>query len=306
MKSKTTLILVLILMLPVYSCRKLKDYFRDPETEQVAETIHANVLVGHAASMAMALMDGQSLPFVHFSRSNAGFPCTTLMVFNAAEDTSLFLVHEKATTITIAGLWPDESTAILSLVMTDYHAGTSTLDLLGIKTIPVIRDGDHINIALADMDIQLNPDQDALLRLDLNTLEIESELIRLETPRPSDVYVAVLQDAYFIDVYNNATGNDISDDGYSITGGGQLVKVAGSSAEITQQAMVEVEISPECTFNPVSGMALMKVTGLEDQGFPELGSVLFEFKASCGGTAHVFAATGMFAGSNGKNVPFSL
>ncbi len=64
----------------------------------------------------------------------------------------------------------------------------------------MIRTGDHINIAMASMDIQLNPDQDALLSLNMNTLEIQTELLRLDEPRPADVYVAVLQDAYFIDV----------------------------------------------------------------------------------------------------------
>jgi hypothetical protein len=305
-KNINSLLLVIFLLLPEISCRKVKDYFRDPETEQLEETIHTTVIVGYAANLAFSLMDGHYFPHVNFSRSNAGFPCTTLMVIDMEDDSSLIIAHEKAKTITIAGLWPDESAAILSLAMTDYHAGISTLDLLGIKTIPVVSDGDHINIALASIDIQLNPDQEALLRLNLNTLEIESEFLRLEKPRPKDVYIAVLEDAYYIDVYNNLTRNNNSDDSYTITGGGQLVEVSGSSVEIVQQAMVEVQVSPVCTLNPVDGMALMKVTGIEDKGFPELGTVLLEFMASCGGTAHVFIATGMFAGSTGRNVSFCL
>ena len=156
------------------------------------------------------------------------------------------------------------------------------------------------------MDIQMNPDQDALLSLNLNTLEVQTELLRLDEPKPTDVYVAVLQDAYFIDVYNNLTGNDLEDDSYTVTGGGQLIRVDGSSAEITQQAMVGVEISPGCLLNPTEGMALVKVTGLENQGFPELGTAVFEFTSGCSGTARVYAATGMYVGSNGKNIRFRL
>jgi hypothetical protein len=298
--------LILILLFPAFSCRKLKDYFRDPETEPLAESIQAAVMTGKAANLAMAIMEGRSFPMVTCSRSNPGFPCTTLMVYHVEEDPVLFFDQEKATTITIAGLWPDESTAILSLLFSDYNSGTSTFDLFGIQTIPVIRDADHIQIALAGMDIKLNPEQDALLRINLNTLEIESELIRLEAPLPPDIYVAVTQDAYLIDVNNNATGNDISDDEYSITGGGQLIKAAGSSAEIRQLAMFEVQVSAWCTSNPTGGMALMKTTGVEDQGFPELGTAVFEFIAECTATAHVYVATGMYAGSNLKTVPFHL
>jgi hypothetical protein len=174
------------------------------------------------------------------------------------------------------------------------------------KLRPVIRTGGHINVAMASMDIQLNPDQDALLSINMTTLEIQTELLRLDEPRPTDVYVAVLQDAYFIDVNENLTPGNQEDDSYTITGGGQLITVNGSSAEITQQAMVGVCVSSGCLSNPTEGMALMKVTGLENQGFPELGTAVFEFTSDCGGTARVYAATGMYVASNGKKIRFRL
>jgi hypothetical protein len=299
-------LMAIILLLPDTACRKVMDYFRDPDTEQLVETIHTTVMVGYASNVAMAVIDGQSFPNVTFSRSNDGFPCTTLMVIDLETDPNFFLPHEKASQITVAGLWPDASSAILTIMLTDYHLGSSTLDILGIQTIPVIRDADHINIALAGMDIQMNPDQEALLSLNLSTLEIESEWLRLETPPPDDIYTAVLQNAYFIDVFNHSTSTSIGDDSYTITGGGQLVEIRGNSAEVTQQAMIDVCVTPACVLNPVNGMALVKVTGLENEGFPELGTVLLEFQAGCEGTARVYLATGMFTGSNGKDIAFQL
>jgi hypothetical protein len=306
MKTKPALLLILVLLLPEISCRKVMDYFKDPDTRPLVEAIHTNVMAGYAANVAMAVIDGKSFPNVTSSRSNDGFPCTTLMVIDTDSDPNLPLAGDKASQITVAGLWTDASTAILTLILTDYHFGNSTLDLLGIQTIPVIRDADHIHIALAGMDIQLNPDTEALLSLNLSTLEIESELLRLETPPPDDIYVAVLQNAYFIDVYNNSTGNSISDDSYTVTGGGQLIEVSGSAAEITQMAMVEVRVTPECALNPLDGMALIRVTGLEEEDFPELGTAVLEFTDRCSGTAGVFLATGMYAGSNGREIPFRL
>jgi len=306
MKTKVIPVLVLVLLFPDFSCRKIKDYFRDPDTEQLIETLHTTTMIGHAVNLAMAMVQGNSFSFATFSRSNNGFPCTTLMVVDLLSDPDMGTGNGKADAITIAGLWPDENTAILSVIITDFHAGDAILDVLGIKTIPVIRDAEHTRIALANMDIQLNPDQESFLQIDLNSLEIESKLLRLQTPPPTDVYVAVLEDAYFIDINNNETGSLISDDSYTITGGGQLIEVTGSSAEIVQQALVEVLISPECNANPTGGMALTKVTGLADKGFPELGTAVLEFTEACRGTAYVYAATGQYVGSHGKHVSFNL
>jgi hypothetical protein len=298
--------MILFFLFPFYSCNKVKDYFREPDPEPLLETIHTSILAGYAANVSFNLMSGNSIPGIGFVRSNPGFPCTTLITINTSMHPGIFPADLDVNTILIAGLWADESTTILSILITGFDMGNSTLDLLGIKTVPVIRTGDHINIAMASMDIQMNPDQDALLSLNLNTLDIQTELLRLNAPKPTNVYIAVLQDTYFIDIYNNLTTNNIEDDSYIITGGGQLVSVAGSSVEITQQAMVGVEISPSCLLNPTDGMALMKVTGLENQGFPELGTVVFEFTPGCSANARVYAATGMYVGSNGKNIRFRL
>jgi hypothetical protein len=299
-------LLFLILLLPEFSCKKIMNYFREPETEILTETIHSTALTGYAANLAMAVMAGQTFSNVSVTRSNPGFPCTTLMVVDPSAENCFYFAPEKASAITIAGLWPDESTAILTLLYTNYNTGTSVLDLLGIETIPVIRDGNNIHVALASMDIRLNPDQGSFLQLNLNTLEIQSELLRLEAPRPADVYVALEQNAYYIDVDNQGTDDHIADDSYTLTGGGQLIEVAGNSAEIVQQAMIEVNISPACITNPVAGIALMKVTGLESDGFPELGTAILECGPTCDGMAHVFIATGMYVGSNGQDVPFRL
>ena len=300
MQTISRLLLFFIFLIPGSSCNKIKDYFREPDPDPLLETIHTSILTGYAANISFALMTGQPIPGVKFIRSNPGFPCTTLTTINTSQYSGVYPEYMDVNLITVSGLWSDESTAILSILLTDFDMGTSTLDLLGIKTVPAIRTDNHINVAMASMDIQMNPDQDALLSLNLNTLEIQTEFLRLNAPKPTDVYVAVLQDAYFIEIYNNLSVNNIEDDSYTVTGGGQLIRVNGSSAEITQQAMVGVEISPDCIVNPTDGMALMKVTGLEDQGFPELGTAVLEFTSGCSGTARVYAATGMYVGATGK------
>jgi hypothetical protein len=296
---------ILLLILSCISCRKINDYFRDPETSVITETIHSTTLTGYAANISMSLINGHSFDFASISRSNPGFPCSAVIQMDM--DVSGYkYTTEKADHITIAGLWADSSTAVLSIIYTGYHTHSNTLDIVGIETIPVILDGNYLHVALAGQDISLNPDEQSLLAINLTTFQIESELLRLDMPRPGDVYVAVLQKAYFIDINTKGTHQDPDDDDYTISGGGQLVEVFGNDAEIVQQAMVDVKVGPGCILNPVSGMALIKVTGLEEKGFPELGTAVLEFSESCSGSAKVFAATGMYVGSNGKDIEFYL
>jgi hypothetical protein len=284
----------------------LKDYFRDPDTGSLSEAIHTTALVGYAADVAMAVMNGHSFSNVVTSGVGNDFPRSTLMVIDLSDHSQYPFFTENVSSMTVAALWADSETAILTILLTDYHAATTTFDLVGIETIPVIREGNHIRLALASMDIRLNPDESSLLSVNLTTGEVQTELLRLDETVPGDVYVAVKENAYFVDVDNQGTDGNLNDDAYTVSGGGQLVCVNKSTTQIVQQAMVDVKISNTCDLNPTDGMALVKVTGLESQGFPELGTVVYEFHDDCDGRVKVFAATGMYAGSNGKKIDFDL
>jgi len=287
------------------TCKKFEDYFRNPDTRYFVETIQSTVTTAYAANVAMALMQGYSYSNVSFTRSNAGFPCTTTMIINMETDNSLFISPEKADMITIWGLWTDASTAILNLLFTNFHVASKTFDLVGLQTVPVIRDGNTIHVALATIDVSLNPDQEALASINLTTGEIESALLRLDN-RPTDVYIAVSENAYIIDVSNSSTSADLSDDNYTLTGGGQMVEVTLNSQEIAQMGLINVVASSSCISNPLDGYAFLQITGVENKGFPELGTALLEFNGSCSGKASVLVATGIYVTSNGSDIPFNM
>ncbi len=304
MRTATTVLLVLLVTLTGSSCKQVKEYFRDPDTSNLTETIQTAVTTGYAASLAVASVSGQTFPNVTTIRSNSGYPCTTLMQVDLQAESGFLASTEKASGITIAALWADETCGILTLLFTDYQSETSTFDLLAIKTVPVILDEDGLlRVALASQDICLNPDQESILQINLNTLEIESEYLRLEYPQPNDVYVAIEQDAYLITVDRNTTPGDAQDDGYTITGGGQLIEVDNQDAEILQQGLLGLEVAPSCQQNPVAGMALIRAVGVKDSKLPELGTALLEFSSGCTGSARVLLATGMYAGTNSKTIP---
>lgn len=303
MRTASIILLVILVTLTGSSCKKVKEYFRDPDTGNLTETIQTAVTTGYAASLAVASVSGQTFPNVTTIRSNAGYPCTTLMQVDLQAESGFLASTEKASGITIAALWADETCGILTLLFTDYQSETSTFDLLAIKTVPVILDEDGLlRVALASQDICLNPDQESILQINLSTLEIESEYMRLDHPCPDDVYVAIEQDAYVITVDRNATPTNIVDDDYTITGGGQLIEVDNHDGEILQQGLLGITIAPSCQQNPISGMALIRAVGIKDSKLPELGTALLEFSSGCTGTARVMLATGMYAGANNKAI----
>ncbi|MBN1145337.1 MAG: hypothetical protein JXA72_12980 [Bacteroidales bacterium] len=303
MRTATIVLLVILVTLTGSSCKQVKEYFRDPDTENLTETIQTAVTTGYAASIAIASASGRSFPNVTTIRSNPGYPCTTLTQVDLQGDPEIPTANEKASGITIAALWADETCGILTLLFTDYQSETSTFDLLAIKTIPVIRDDEGLlRIALASQDICMNPDQESILQINLSTLEIESEYMRLDHPGPDDVYIAIEQDAYLITVDGHETPGDALDDDYTITGGGQLIALDNQDAEIIQQGLLDIRIAPSCHQNPVAGMALIRAVGIKNSKLPELGTALLEFSNKCTGTAWVMLAIGMYAGANSKAI----
>jgi hypothetical protein len=299
---KRLLIYCLAVIPLICSCRKIDSYLQTPDTQVIGHDIQASYAIAHTANIALTEMAGYHSPNVVFTRSSSGYPCTSLMIIKA-EDADPFLSN-KIGEITIAGLWADTTTAIFTIIFTNINFADLKYDLLGINTFPLIKEEGKIMLLYGAMDIDLNPNSDALLSLNLSSQETESEFLRANEARPTDVYVAVEEDGYFIDINNNNTLSDISDDVYTITGGGQAIEMTNASAGIFQKAMVEVEISSFCPNNPTHGYALLKKMDTSDDRIPELGTVLFEFNESCSGRAKITVATGIWISSNGKSVDF--
>ena len=69
------------------------------------------------------------------------------------------------------------------MIYTNYHTETSILDLVGIETIPVIREGNSITAVLASQDISFSPGSGIYSQPNLTTMQFDSELLRLNMPR---------------------------------------------------------------------------------------------------------------------------
>ena len=309
MKRISALLIIpaaVIAFLPI-SCNELEEYFHDPETESVTDVIRTSAVIGYTVSTAMSVMEGHDLPNVRIKTVCSGFPCVSVMLIRIDDSYPFPFSSNETGEIVVAGLWADEGTAILNLLMTDFNVHTKTFRLKNVHTIPVIRTFDgKIMAVFAGIDINLNEESDNLLEFNLATQEIESEFARLDEINPDDLYVAVEQNAWIIEIDQKETPENLWDDEFNITGGGQLVEVDDNATEVIQQGMIDVLIDQKCPANPVKGNALIRKVNIEDNKFPELGTAILEFHSNCSGMAEILIATGIYIGSNGKDVDLNL
>ena len=301
------IILILGLTLVFSSCRKAKEYFKDPETDPVVHTVKASSAIGYCSSLAIAVMSGENLPGVYATKSCSNFPCAALIFADLSSEINIPFTDDQNGQIIIAGIWTAANEAILTLFFYDIDIGTPGFTLRNVHTFPVAEQYNGEVIAVfAGMDINLGSNPIFPVELDLSEGEINFELERLDMESPNDIYVAVEQHAYIIGIEQNETIGNLADDSFTITGGGQLIEVVDNRGGIIQQALLNVLVENDCQANPKSGYALIKNTSAGGSSIPELGTATFNFHSQCDGMADISIATGIYIRSNGKSIPLDF
>lgn len=299
----TILSFFLLTVFLLNSCRKEEAYFKDPETEPVIHTIIASSAIGYCSSLAVSVMAGEQFPGVYSTKSCSDYPCASLIFADLNNDIKLPFTEDQSGQIVIAGLWTAVNEGILTLFFYNIDLGTSTLTLKNVHTFPVTEQDGKLLAVFAGMDINLGSNPILPVELDLSQGEITFELERLDLDKPNDISVAVEQHAYFIQVDQEGTPDDLSDDYFTITGGGQLIEVTDNKGGVIQQALLDVLIENTCLMNPTNGYALIKNTSAGGNTLPELGTAIFNFHSQCDGMADISLATGVYILSNGKSIP---
>lgn len=296
-------VLLLLAILILSSCKEEEAYFKDPETEPVIHTVKAAAAIGYCSSIAMTVMSGKSLPGVYATKSCSDFPCASLIFVDLNDNIRIPFSEDDNGQVIIAGLWTDVKQAILTLFFYDIDINTSAFTLKNVHTFPVTESNGNYLAVFAGMDINLGSNPILPIDLDLSEGEINFELERLDFDTPTDVYVAVEQHAYIIEINQHGTATDLNDDSFIITGGGQIIEVMDDKGGIIQQGMLDVVLDSECQANPRNGFALIKNTSAGGNSIPELGTAILDFHNQCDGMVDVSIATGVYLKSNGKSIP---
>jgi hypothetical protein len=276
--------------------------FKDPSGEPIKAVVRTTVPLAYAASVAMSSVSGSAPPNAVVSINT----CTTIptdcfaVITITDDDSSVPLQLTIGTgTITVLGYWSSPDQAILTVVFSG-GAGSSLFPIHNISLFPVLKSVSSLKIVYANVDIN------AIVK-DPKTLTPEEKnaaFLKLNKTASNDASANVNMDVWIIDRYAGSTPG-VSDDTYSISGGGQYIEENSGSASVLQLGMANVVMGPDCLFNPNAGFALLNELESSTSS-AVLATALISFHSSCDGNAKVTGATGNYILANGKSIPLNL
>jgi hypothetical protein len=301
MRQKLFLSIALLLL---FSCNKVDDLNQPPELTPLEDGFKTSAAIGYCISIATRALSGQTLPpnVIYTKRSTDGYSSSGL-IHISVNSSAPVPFNSKIGDITIAGLWNETTGGVISIVFSDFNVVKGTFKFYGIHTIPIIvrPNTNEIVSIFAEQDIIIGQGSDTLLNLNLSKPKFDTELNRLNSPEPTDAFVAIKQNVWHLTVTPKNTALNFLDDDYRITGGGQIAEVKSETGGILYHAMINTKFNfTECTKNPTSGTAFIQ--NFKAGSTLDFGSILLDFQPTCDGTGKIDLATGRYATANGKNL----
>jgi hypothetical protein len=297
-------ILALLIFTAIFSCKKIDEFNQGPEIQPLRQGFQASAAIGYCASLASAAFHGEALPAnVSFETKTPaeGYTGAGILHVQISNDYPLPF-NTGIGDIYIAGLWNNDS-GVISIILADVDLLDAQAKFYGLYTVPVMKQvSGEILTVFAEQDIIIGEGSDTLMNLSLSNPKFTTELDRLNEPRPTDTFVAIKQNVWFIDIDQSGTPSDVYDDEFEINGGGQIAQASSNSGGLLYHAMIETQFTySNCSINPTHGTAFIQ--NLKASGSSiDLGNITLDFHSDCDGRAKVIVATGKYVTSNGKNI----
>ena len=294
-----------VLIVSIFSCKKVKEFDYNPEIEPLKQGFRTSAAIGYCATVAHTFFTGGDLPDnVIIHSNNSGPDNASGILFLTIDENHPLPFNSNIGQITIGGLW-DEDCGVITALFTDIDIIDSKYEFRGVHTIPVIEleDG-RVMAFFAQEDCVMGEGEDTIVNLEVGIAKmvIDIETDRMENEEePTDAFVAVKQNVWFVVVDKNSTASDIYDDTYYVNGGGQIAEITSVSGGIMYHAMIGAAFTPdECLLNPTSGVGFIQ--NLKVGTETDLGHIFLNFHDKCDGKAYVEVSTGKYLTSNHKNV----
>jgi hypothetical protein len=285
------------------SCGRYMDYKQEPEIGSLQQGLKVSAAMGYCASIATSVFRDEPLP------DNVTFNKSSGLIHITIDKTHPLPFNNDAGDIVIACLWNGNG-GVMSVLFGSLDLPGGKIKLTGLYTVPLIESNDENNIQtlFATQDIVLGNGEDTLLDLSNVTLPVfSSEMTRLNNAEPSDVFVAVKQNVWFVNINRNSTPSDMYDDYITVTGGGQIAEARGSSGGIIYHALIDAKLNYSiCDRNPISGDGLTQNFKAGGTPYIDLGNSLLSFHNNCDGMAHVELSTGKYLWYNGKDIDLDI
>lgn len=302
------LLIIFPILCLLLSCGKIRELDQEPEIQSLQDGLRTSATIGYCASLANTLFQGYPLPEnVIFQSINSDTHSGAGILFVDINSQYPLPFNPAVGKIIIAGIWNDEHDGVITILLTDIDLRSFTTELLAIHTIPVIylEDTGNILTLLAEQDIVVGEGADTLLNLSLTNPQFDLELARGNQDKPSDVFAAVTQNVWFVEINSRKTPSDLYDDLYTFNGGGQIVEAKSQSGGILYHSLIRTKLDLRiCLFNPIAGMAFIQ--NVKAGSFLDLGNALLDFQDNCDGSARVSFASGKYFTSNGTYLHLNL
>ena len=306
MKRVIKIILCIALIFP--SCKKIREYTKEPDLGSLRYGLKASTVIGYCAAVSLAAFNDQPLPSnIYFqSGDNSDYSRSGLIFINIDQSHPLPF-NDEIGQIIIGGIWDTDNSGVISILLMDIDLLKPDFQFYGIYTIPVIYDDEKNTLltVFARQDIILGEGSDTILSLSITNPQIQIEKERAEDHQPEDVFAAVHQNVWFVNIDPNNTIADLYDDTYWINGGGQIAEASDASSGIIYHAMIEAKFNYEiCPDNPYKGVSFIQNLRVGD--LVDVGTILMNFHDQCDGNVHVEAATGRYFKCSGKELDLGL
>jgi len=269
-----------------------------PDTEPVAATLNTAIPLAYAAAVAMDAAAGDVADNALSLDDCTGYPCSAVVNIDFDTDNAPFMVPVSGG-VTVLGHFPSFDAGILATSFVNVSVGTENQAVFNVAAFPVTRTAFGITLVYAEVDINVELPVDPA---DFSEQEQHDALNRLNTPRPITPEVGIETHAWIVDVDFNDTPFDYSDDFFTISGGGQSFQLSADENAITQLAMVDVTVGPDCLSNPTTGLALLQDVNIDPVSFP-IGQAILRFHSRCDGRVRVDLGSGSYFGATGHSFP---
>jgi hypothetical protein len=296
-------LLVFILILQIYSCKKLEEFNQKPELESLQQGLKTTAALGYCASVVMSAIEGDELP------NNVIYERNTGLIYIKIDRTHPLPFNKNIGDIVIAFKWSGRA-GLMSVLFAKIDLLGGNTKLYGLHLIPFMKrsEEEEISAMFEKQDIIVGNGSDTLLDMtNITDVIFNTKVNQLNSGKPDDAFVAVKQNVWFINIDQKNTYSNVYDDNITISGGGQIIEAKGAAGGIIYHAMIRTKINYSiCDINPISGFAFSQNFKFGDEPYIDLGNSLLSFHNTCDGKAHVDASTGKYVGYNNKYITLNF
>lgn len=285
------------------SCNKLKEYDHKPELESLRQGLKTSVAVAYCASLVNSVYEGEALP------QNVSLKAGSSLISVKIDANFPLPLNREVGEILIAYQCDDRG-GVMSILFGDFDLLGNNYDFYGLYLVPFIKNEGSKDIRAIYMnhDIILGAGSDTIMDLGRLSLSLYNDRMnRFNLADPQDVFVAVKQNFWFVDVKPNLHSLDFYDRDIIISGGGQIAEVQGKTGGVIYHALVNAKYNYRvCPYNPISGVALSQNFKAGGEPFVDLGNSYISFSESCDGRAYVDFSSGKYTSYFKRHIDLDL